>query len=206
MSLRLRIALVVVIAVASVAAIAFALDEPGTPSSSRGPERSAPVATPEPSAHAEAATYRDQVFDPRVVPSPTASKAQSKLWYANGSWWGLLHEPGSDELHIYRLDADGASWVDTGTLVDERPLARGDALVAGDQLYVVTAGRRARPADAIRLVRFTFREGAYRLDADFPIALNDSGVESVVLARDGVERLWIAYTFQSRCAGTSICR
>lgn len=195
----MRVALLMAIAVVSIGAIVVVRGEPRTPSSSRGPERSArPITTPGPPELADAVTYRDLAFDPRVVPAPTASKGQSKLWYASGSWWGLLHEPDSDELRIYRLEPDGATWLDTGTLVDARPLARGDALAVGDQLYVVTAGRRARPVDAVRLTRFTFRDGAYRLDADFPIQLTNTGVQSVVLARDRTDRLWIAYTFEAR--------
>lgn len=199
MSVRARIALLVSIAVVSVAAFAVIGDRERTPSSSRGPERlPPPIVKAGPPELADAVTYRDHAFDPRDVPSPTASKSQSKLWYAKGSWWGLLNEPESDELHIYRLEPDGSMWVDTGTLVDERPFARGDALAVGDRLYVVTAGPRARPRDAIALSRFTFRDGVYRLDPDSPIRLNDTGVESVVLARDTTDRLWVAFTFEER--------
>jgi hypothetical protein len=198
-SARARIALLVSIVVVSVTAIAVIRDDAQTPSSSRGPGRSpSPTAKVGPPGVADAVTYRDHAFDPRDVPSPTASKSQSKLWYANGSWWGLLNEPESDGLHIYRLEPDGSTWVDTGTLVDERPFARGDALAVGDRLYVVTAGPRARLRDAIALSRFTFRDGLYRLDPDTPIRLNDSGVESVVLARDTIDRLWLAYVFEGR--------
>jgi hypothetical protein len=192
-SVRLRIAVLAAIALVSVAAFLLLAGEPRTPASSGIPVRT-PAATVERPTLPDAVSYRDHEFDPDVVPSPTASKSQSKLWFAHGAWWGLLHEPRSDELHIYRLEADGSHWVDTGTLVDERPLSRGDALAVGDQLYVAAAGRRARPDDAVRLVRFTFRDGTYRLDADFPVPLSQTGVESVVLARDTAERLWITYT------------
>lgn len=197
MSARARVAGLAVIALVSVTAIALL----GVGSRSPAPYR-APVRTPTPTVDRpplpDAVTFRDHLFDPKTVPSPTASKSQSKLWFAHGAWWGLLHEAVTDELHIYRLESDGSRWLDTGTLVDERPLARGDALAVGDQLYVATAGRRARPADAVRLVRFTFGDGAYRLDPDFPIPLSESGVESVVLVRDTKERLWITYTFERR--------
>lgn len=181
------------IALVSLSAFVLLAGEPRTPASSARPVRT-PAATVERPRLPDAVPFRGHGFDPDVVPSPTASKSQSKLWFAHGAWWGLLHEPASDELRIYRLEADGSRWVDTGTLVDERPLARGDALSVGDQVYVAAAGRRARPDDAVRLTRFTFRDGTYRLDADFPVPLSDTGVESVVLARDTTERLWITYT------------
>lgn len=197
MSPRARIVVLATIALLSVSATALLAAKPREPSSSAAPGRS-PAVTPDRPELAAAVTHRDHGFDPRAVPSPTASKSQSKLWYAHGAWWGLLHEATANELHIYRLDADGSRWTDTGTLVDERPTARADALAVGDQVYIVTAGIRARPADAVRLVRFTFRDGAYRLDADFPITLSQTGVESVVIARDGTERLWITYTLERR--------
>ena len=198
MNVRARIAVLVVIAAASLAAFAVVREPSPGPAASQGPDRTPSSTAPPPPGLTDAVTYRDHTFDPKLVPSPTASKSQSKLWYANGAWWGLLNEPVSHGLHIYRLRPDGSSWIDAGTLVDERPSARADALAVGDQLYVVTAGPRARPEDAIRLSRFTFRDGLYGLDADYPVRLNESGVESVVLARDGKDRLWIAYAFQNR--------
>jgi hypothetical protein len=198
-TLRGRLALSVSIAIVSVAVIAAVRGESPTPAPSRVPGRTpSPTATVAGPVLADAVSYRDGMYDPKVVPSPTASKSQSKLWYASGVWWGLLNEPISHELHIYRLAQDGSSWTDTGTIVDERPLARGDALAVGDGLYVATAGPRTKPVDAIRLSRFTFADGLYRLDIDYPIVLNDTGVESVVLARDGADRLWVAYTSQNR--------
>jgi hypothetical protein len=198
-NVRVRIAVLALIAVVSVVAFAVVRGEGQAPSTSGSPARTpSPTAAVAPPELTDAVTYRDHAFDPKLVPSPTASKSQSKLWYANGAWWGLLNEPESDGLHIYRLKPDGSSWIDTGTLVDERPSARADALAVGDGLYVVTAGPRARPEDAIRLSHFIFRDGLYRLDIDYPIVLKDSGVESVVIARDGTERLWIAYVFENR--------
>jgi hypothetical protein len=197
-SVRARLVLVVLIACASLAAAVLIREERPAATASASPGRS-PLATERPGLPiAEPRMYEDQAFDPRLLSSPTASKAQSKLWYAQGAWWSLLVEPSSHEVRIHRLDPDGSRWKDTGTLVDERPQARGDALAVGDRLYVATAGVRARAEDAIRLIRYTFLDGAYRLDPDFPLTLSTTGVESVVLARDSTERLWITYTSAER--------
>ena len=185
------------VALVSLVAVVMLGAEPPTPSASRAPGRT-PSPTVERPRLPDAVTYRGFQYDAAVVESPTASKSQSKLWYAHGAWWGMLHEPESDELHIYRLEPARSRWVDTGTLVDERPSARADALSVGDQLYVASAGARDRAADAVRVTRFTFRDGLYRLDPDFPIRLTETGMESVVLARDGTDRLWIAFTLGQR--------
>ncbi len=197
MSVRARLAVLAAVALVSVVAVVLLRVEAPTPSAPRAPGRtlSPPVERPR---LPDALTYRDFQFDAAVVDSPTASKSQSKLWYAHGAWWGMLHEPDSDELHIYQLDPSRSGWVDTGTLVDERPSARADALSVDDKLYVATAGTRDRATDAVRVTRFTFRDGVYRLDPDFPIRLSETGMESVVLARDGTDRLWIAFTLGRR--------
>src|ERR687898_70066 len=36
--------------------------------------------------------------------SPTGSKPQSKLWFADGSWWSVMN-PGGTGHRIFRLDA-----------------------------------------------------------------------------------------------------
>src|ERR687890_500046 len=59
---------------------------------------------------------------------PTAAKTQSKLWFNDGSWWGILFNGSSEEYHIYRYDRAKDAWRDTGTLVDGRNTSRADAL------------------------------------------------------------------------------
>lgn len=40
---------------------------------------------------------------PETVRKPTADKPQSKLWYAFGTWWGLLAQENDGTVHIYQL-------------------------------------------------------------------------------------------------------
>ena len=59
---------------------------------------------------------------------PTSDKPQSKLWYAQGSWWAVMFDTGSGTWHIFRLDRATQVWTDTGVLVDKRPNTLADVL------------------------------------------------------------------------------
>ena len=47
----------------------------------------------------------------------TGTKPESKLWFADGSWWSLMRV--SAGVTIHRLGSD-QRWTDTGTVVDPR--------------------------------------------------------------------------------------
>jgi hypothetical protein len=85
--------------------------------------------------------YRDFSFAASGVGgAATPMMAQSKLWFNDGLWWGVLFDRSSEEYHIYRSEWASQSWNDTGTLLDERNFSKADALWDGDYLYVVSAG------------------------------------------------------------------
>src|SRR5918995_3533915 len=127
---------------------------------------------------------------------PTAAKHQSKLWFNDGTWWGILFDGSSEEYHIYRYDEAKEAWSDTGTLVDARNASRADALWDGPHLYVVSGGTEASlEQDSARFLRYTYdpSAGRYTLDTGFPVTIAEGGTEAISLARaaDGV--LWATY-------------
>lgn len=139
-------------------------------------------------------------YRPDVVRSPTRMVAQSKLWYADDHWWGILVTP-NGEARIFRLDIAGRSWQLAGPLVDERNDTFADALSEGERLVVVTAGPNpASAADALRLVRYQFDAagGRYVLDRDFPVQISAGGVRSAMVARDSTGKLWVSYLAEGR--------
>src|SRR5918993_4179034 len=96
-------------------------------------------------------------FKPQVTcpTGPTAAKTQSKLWFNDGSWWGILFDGSSEEYRIYRYDEAKKSWDDTGTLVDARNNSRADALWDGPHLYVASAGTETDlQKDSARFLRY----------------------------------------------------
>ena len=71
--------------------------------------------------------YRDHTYG-SLTGSQTGSKAESKLWFNDGSWWASMVQPSDAAHHIYRLDRDSERWVDTGTRLDRRTSSRADVL------------------------------------------------------------------------------
>jgi hypothetical protein len=170
---------------------------PSDPLRSPGPIVPGPSVTPGPEtvATVPGVTYRDFVFQTTTVTAPTATKAQSKLWYAAGTWWAGMFQPSTSQLQIFRLDRPAQRWIDTGTLVDERPFADPDFLWTGSKLYVVSAGHQATTRHAGRVLRFSLDEAGERftLDRNFPVTVIPSGTSAAVIAIDSLDTIWVAY-------------
>lgn len=166
------------------------------PATARPPASQAPVLPPP----AAGVTYRDFIFETSVIEAPTATKTQSKLWFAHGAWWAGLFQPFTNQVNIFRLDWDTQLWIDTGTLVDERSFADPDFLWTGDHLYVVTAGPRDTARHAARVLRFSYDEEdrRFELDSNFPVTITDTGMSASVVARDGTGKLWVTYVADGR--------
>ena len=145
-------------------------------------------------------TFADYAVDPNIVAAPTTSSAQSKLWYAQGQWWGALFGRTTHRLGIYRLDAATQVWADTGELIDERPFADADVLWTGTHLYTVAGGSRPSENHAIRVRRFTFdaETARFALDADFPVTIRPGGASPAVMAIDSTGVLWVTFVVDGR--------
>ena len=119
----------------------------------------------------------------------TGQKPESKLWYAQGSWWAAMVVPTSGAHDVYRLVS--GSWVDTGVLIDSESTTREDVLWDGTHLYVLS--RTPTSSEANRLRRFSFVGGTYQLDAGFPVNVPGGGAEAVTIAEDSTHTLWLTY-------------
>jgi hypothetical protein len=128
---------------------------------------------------------------------PTASKTQSKLWFNDGTWWGILFDESTEEYHIYRYGGAKDTWSDTGTLVDGRNASRADVLWEGPHLYVVSAGTEAGLQEhGARFLRYSYDPSTerYTLDGGFPVTIAKGGSEAVSIAKDSTGKLWATYT------------
>jgi hypothetical protein len=135
-----------------------------------------------------------------TVHNPSEHKNQSKLFYAHGSWWGVLQEPTSREARIQRLDWSTQRWHDTGVVVDERPTARADVLYSGDTLYVASAASGTSPVQAVRISAFGYvaASGRWALKPDFPVTISSVGVSSSLIERAADGTLWAAWIADGR--------
>jgi PKD repeat protein len=134
--------------------------------------------------------------------SPTESKPESKLWFADGSWWGDLFSPSAGAHRIHRLDPATDRWVDTGTTTDTRRNANSDVLwhAASRKLYVVShvfseVGASTPPAQSGALYRYSYDPGTkqYTLDQGYPVVINGAKSQSLVIDMDSTGRLWAAW-------------
>lgn len=131
------------------------------------------------------------------VGNPTADKPQSKLWFANDSWWAWL--PTRDGSSVWRRTAAGWRRVES---LDE-PLrglrGRADIWHSGETVRAVLVdGRRL---DVVTL-RYS-KESGYQL-VGTPVQFEPHGggqsdvIETATIASDSRGRWWIAYPWQRR--------
>jgi hypothetical protein len=134
--------------------------------------------------------------------SPTGEKPESKLWWNDGHWWGILWSNWDNAYHIFWLDPETHEWFDTGTPVDDRPGSRADVGWDGQHLYVVshifsTTGQPALPGERGELYRFSYQPGtlynSYSLDPGFPVEVSSGKSETLVLEKDSTSQLWVTY-------------
>lgn len=194
------LALIVALVALSVAVVVV-IDPIGSAEESSAPSASgsfSPAATPEP----DLALL--EVQDAQAGPpfafeggsAPTGDVAQSKLWFHDGAWWGLLLASNADQFHIHRFDWSGGIWIDTGVAVASRATVQPDVIAEGDQLWIATGGGQPTPRRTAALFRYTYvpDEVRYELDPDFPVAITDEQARGLTMARDASGRLWAAWT------------
>ncbi|MFQ5858180.1 MAG: phytase [Anaerolineae bacterium] len=151
--------------------------------------------------HEVDAGYRDFAYDDSCSANPTAEKSESKLWFNDGFWWGSLCNDVVADYHIYRLDPATQTWVDTRTLLDERAKSRADTMWDGTHLYVAShlIVKGGPPGDDPswwgRLYRYSYDSGSktYSLDDGFPVNVTRGRSETLTIAKDTTDTLWVTY-------------
>jgi PKD repeat protein len=144
--------------------------------------------------------YRDFQFGSSCNATPTGEKPESKLWWNDGNWWGSLCAT-DNHYHIFRLNLANNSWVDTGTMLDDRPNSKADTLwdAANQKLYVAShvfttsAAPTSTQSNWGRLYRYSYSAGIYSLDPGFPVTVSKGKSEAMVLAKASNGTLWVTY-------------
>ena len=120
--------------------------------------------------------------------SATRDKAQSKLWFHDGSWWAPMIDPFTREIHIFEL-RDGA-WADTGVFVDARSESNADVVWTGSQLFIAS---RTSTGELL-MQRYGF--GANRTwepQLQQAQVIAEGGGQSLTIAVDTQQRVWATW-------------
>jgi hypothetical protein len=131
--------------------------------------------------------------------APTSKENESKLWYNDGSWWGVLYNTSTTDFQIYRLDSATQEWSDTGVKVDLRNMAKVDVLWDGTKLFTLAHTSNSSPSGRAELRRFSYNAANAQYTQELgPIPVNNFGSETAVLAKDTTGALWVTYTQDSK--------
>jgi hypothetical protein len=149
--------------------------------------------------------YRDQSFSGSGI-APTGSKPESKLWWNDGSWWASMWAGSGNGFHIFGFNRATQSWTDTGVQLDDRTGTRADALWDGTQLYVAshvfsTCGCSTSSfGSPSRLYRYSYDGSTkrYTLDPGFPVQINNTKTETLVIDKDSTGTLWATWAQDSK--------
>jgi hypothetical protein len=154
-----------------------------------------------------AAGYRDFSYGTSVS-APTGQKPQSKLWFNDGRWWGVLWNRSTAKYQIHTFDVASQSWTSTSTVVDPRRTSQADVLWDGSKLYVASAQKVGTTSTDLRLLLYRFSYSAsstaYSLDSGFPVSVTSVAPEAAVFDKDSTGTLWLTYTDDNGAGGRSV--
>jgi len=116
-----------------------------------------------------------------------------------------MWDEGSSAFRIFRLDVGTQRWVGTGVMLDTRAKSRADVLwdVASGKLYVASHVFRKNTGPSStrngRLWRFSYDTlmDTYSLESGFPVDINQSDSETLVIEKDSTGRLWATWVEES---------
>jgi PKD repeat protein len=135
----------------------------------------------------------------------TGEKPESKLWWTDSAWWGVLFDSTSQTYHIFRLNRAQQTWIDTNTVVDNRPKSRADTLWDGQHLYIsshvfATSAATAASGNPARLYRYSYNSTskAFSLDPGFPATISDYSSETLTIDKDSTGTIWATWAQGSR--------
>ncbi len=195
---RAFVALVLIAVLVALAGLVLSRLPGPTPGPTTAPTTSHPPSTPRPD-DATVRAFPGTPLLPGPPVEPIGRPTQSRLWVIDGTWYGMVIDPGTRETRIGVLDADGSRWTDTGVLVDERPGAMVDVVWDGRRLVTISALPGRSTDDGVRVARFGRDDaGRFVRDPNYPVALTERGVTAATIARDGTGRLWAAFVQEGK--------
>ena len=160
---------------------------------------------------AVAVGYRDFSYSTSIT-APTGQKPESKLWYNDGTWWGVLWNASVSpkRLEIYRFNLSTQAtnaWTPTGTVVDSRRNAEADVLWSGGKLYVLTHMKDTDTSATdlgLKFQRFGYSTTSKKYAFEVSKTVVNKKAEAAVLDRDSTGKLWVTYTTENTSGGREV--
>jgi hypothetical protein len=131
--------------------------------------------------------------------TPTGTKrAESVLWYNDGSWWGNLWDTASSDFHIFRFDPSTQGWVDTEVATETRTDTHHDVLWDGTTLFIashkfVNDGIPAASGYPSTLRRYSYNASTDTYTSLGSSQINNQRTETLVIDKDTTGRLWATW-------------
>ncbi|MCG8607193.1 IPT/TIG domain-containing protein, partial [bacterium] len=129
---------------------------------------------------------------------PTEEKPESKLWWNDGSWWGVLWDPDLAVHRIHRFDLAGQCWTSVGPDVDDRARSSADVLwdASEQKLYMSSRAKENHSGSSdVWFLRFSYDSGtnSFSLDSGFPVSIHGEKTETFVIAKDSNGKFWATW-------------
>ena len=153
--------------------------------------------------------YRDFSYSTSIT-APTGQKPESKLWYADGTWWGALWNNTVRRLEIHRFNqATQATnaWTATGTIIDSRRNSEADTLWDGSKLYVLTHMKDTDTTATdlgLKFQRFGYSTTTKKYTLEASKTVVNKKAEAAVLDKDSTGKLWVTYTTENTAGGREV--
>ena len=152
------------------------------------------------------AGYRDFNYNSGGVTSkPTEEKPESKLWYHDNSWWGVLWDPLREIFRVHKYDMTTHNWLSVGPDLDERGRSSSEVFSENSTLYVASHARLSYdPKDGselARLYRLTYDavSQSYTLDSGFPVEIAGTvKTKALVITKNSIGNLWATWTVNNK--------
>lgn len=154
----------------------------------------APVPGTPPGTDFRPAAYTGPPYPEAADLLDASHRPRTRLWYHDRAWWGLLVGPDTLALRIHELMPDH-TWRPTNTVMSSEP-AVGDALPAGNRLYVLLAG----DDEVLRVARLTYDAASrqYAMDEGFPEVVAALAAPRARIALDAAGHLWATWAERGR--------
>lgn len=131
--------------------------------------------------------------------TPTGTKrAESVLWFNDGTWWGNLWDTATSDFHIFWFDAATQQWVDTKVRTETRAETHHDVLWDGTTLYVashkfVKDGVAPVSGYPTKLYRYNYNASTKTYALLSTTQINNYRTETLTIDKDTTGRLWATW-------------